>query len=260
MSIAMGVIACPESNLEALRAALDDLARQGIDQVVCLGNVVGLGPDPDPCIDLVRERCRWTVCGRYDRFVRTGDLFGSTATFSNVVHVWTRERLLPGPDAPAAQRERWEWLCGLPDRLDSPGLTLAHGSAADPLDWILPRSIEADLARAANALRAGGKLQCVAGAGDLALSEGDPPSWRLVGPGDELALGPGPALLLPGWVGRLTLEERSRRLRHELARYATVVDGRVRWHAVPYDRDAFEAKARAMRLPPDPEARVLGVK
>ena len=54
------------SNLPALEAVLADLDALGIDEVYCLGDVVGYGPDPTACADLVRERAWVTVKGNHD--------------------------------------------------------------------------------------------------------------------------------------------------------------------------------------------------
>ena len=44
------------ANLEALEAVIYDAQdRGGFDVVWCLGDTVGYGPDPGPCIDRIRE-------------------------------------------------------------------------------------------------------------------------------------------------------------------------------------------------------------
>ncbi len=53
-------------NLEALESALGDVARVGADVVVCLGDVVGYGPEPGECVDLVSEWCDVVVRGNHD--------------------------------------------------------------------------------------------------------------------------------------------------------------------------------------------------
>ena len=53
-------------NLDALRAALRAIDRIGVDGVICLGDVVGYGPYPGECVDIVAERCLYTVQGNHD--------------------------------------------------------------------------------------------------------------------------------------------------------------------------------------------------
>ena len=53
-------------NLEALQRVLDDIAEAAPDQIVCLGDVVGYGPDPGPCVELVHEACDTVILGNHD--------------------------------------------------------------------------------------------------------------------------------------------------------------------------------------------------
>jgi putative phosphoesterase len=54
-------------NLPALEAVLADIDRAGIDDVVCLGDLVGYGPFPNEVAQLVRERGIPTIMGNYDQ-------------------------------------------------------------------------------------------------------------------------------------------------------------------------------------------------
>jgi len=56
-------------NLYALQTVLTDLDQQGIDQLFCLGDLVGYGPYPNQVIALLRERHIPTVMGNYDEGV-----------------------------------------------------------------------------------------------------------------------------------------------------------------------------------------------
>ena len=56
-------------NLEALRAVLEDLDRLNVREVYCLGDVVGYGPDPRGCLDLVRQRCQVALLGNHEQAV-----------------------------------------------------------------------------------------------------------------------------------------------------------------------------------------------
>ena len=39
---------------------------QNVDRVICLGDVLGYGPDPVQCVDLVAQRCQWSLMGNHD--------------------------------------------------------------------------------------------------------------------------------------------------------------------------------------------------
>ena len=61
------IISDIHGNLEALQAVLDDISTQNVDEgVYCLGDVIGYGPNPRECIDLVME-CKLVLLGNHDQ-------------------------------------------------------------------------------------------------------------------------------------------------------------------------------------------------
>src|SRR5205823_8137678 len=54
------------ANLEAFSAVLTEIDRRGIKDILCLGDVVGYGPNPMECLDLVRQRCKISLMGNHD--------------------------------------------------------------------------------------------------------------------------------------------------------------------------------------------------
>ena len=63
----IAVISDIHGNLEALRAVLSDIRARGADEIYCLGDVVGYGPNPRECLDLVMEWCQVVVLGNHDQ-------------------------------------------------------------------------------------------------------------------------------------------------------------------------------------------------
>ena len=49
------VISCLHANLPAVQAVLNDIDRQGIDTITCLGDLVGYGPHPNEVVDLISK-------------------------------------------------------------------------------------------------------------------------------------------------------------------------------------------------------------
>lgn len=62
----IAVISDIHGNLEALEAVLEDARREAADQVICLGDVVGYGADPNACLARVREEAVAIVLGNHD--------------------------------------------------------------------------------------------------------------------------------------------------------------------------------------------------
>src|SRR5215475_9013689 len=52
-------------NLEAFTVVLAEIERRGIQHIVCLGDIVGYGPNPMECLDLVANRCRAALMGNH---------------------------------------------------------------------------------------------------------------------------------------------------------------------------------------------------
>ena len=50
------IISDIHGNLEALNEVLSEIDRAGVDSILCLGDVVGYGPNPNECVDIVRDR------------------------------------------------------------------------------------------------------------------------------------------------------------------------------------------------------------
>lgn len=106
------VISDVHSNLEALTAVLNDIESRGIKKIYCLGDVVGYGPNPRECLDLVIEKTELCVLGNHDYAV-----FYEPTNFNygaEQASFWTRE-ILEKNQTPAEKRnKRWEFLGRLP--------------------------------------------------------------------------------------------------------------------------------------------------
>ena len=53
-------------NLEAFTTVLAEIERRGMQHIVCLGDIIGYGPNPMECMDLVMTRCRAALMGNHD--------------------------------------------------------------------------------------------------------------------------------------------------------------------------------------------------
>ena len=69
----VAVISDIHSNLHALEAVLTALERESPDAIWCLGDLVGYGPRPEECCNLVAERATVCLAGNHDLGVR-GDV------------------------------------------------------------------------------------------------------------------------------------------------------------------------------------------
>lgn len=136
------VISDIHGNAEALKRVLEDIEKRGIKRIVCLGDIVGYGPEPLTCVDLVRERCAWSLMGNHD----FGVLYEPTNFNANAESAafWTREQFDKEPDE-ALRTARYEFLGRLRVRVvetepDGAFPILAvHGSPRRPInEYIFP--------------------------------------------------------------------------------------------------------------------------
>ncbi len=65
----LALISDVHANIDALEAVLADIDCQGVDEIICLGDIVGYGAAPAECVRLVRERCSVMVQGNHDEML-----------------------------------------------------------------------------------------------------------------------------------------------------------------------------------------------
>ena len=86
----VAVISDIHANLHALEAVLAEIEREGADEVWCLGDVVGYGPQPNECCALVRERASLCLCGNHDLAVLGGLDIADFSGDAGVAARWTQ--------------------------------------------------------------------------------------------------------------------------------------------------------------------------
>jgi diadenosine tetraphosphatase ApaH/serine/threonine PP2A family protein phosphatase len=89
------IISDIHGNLHAFQAVLGRLGELQIDEVLCLGDIVGYGPHPDCCLDLIHRICTVVVQGNHDEAVidpHCARLFNGPA---REAIYWTRDHLGP---------------------------------------------------------------------------------------------------------------------------------------------------------------------
>lgn len=131
------IISDIHGNLEALSAVLADISSQNVDQIFCLGDVIGYGPNPRECIDACRE-FELTLLGNHDN----GALFdpdGFSAGAEKAIF-WTRAKLEDRSIDGAA--ERWDFLARLPRTHREDSFMFVHGSPRSPLnEYVFPEDV-----------------------------------------------------------------------------------------------------------------------
>ncbi|HTV58696.1 MAG TPA: metallophosphoesterase family protein [Verrucomicrobiae bacterium] len=115
------------ANITALDAALE-ASKGRWEKCVCLGDVVGYGPDPNEVVDRIRQLGAVTIRGNHDK---AGSGIANADDFNPVarnVALWTREQLRP---------ENRDWLEKLPlGPVSENGFSMVHGAYRDEDEYV----------------------------------------------------------------------------------------------------------------------------
>ena len=215
----LGLIADVHANLPALEAALAFLSQAGVERVVCAGDLVGYGPDPNQVVERIMTEAIACVAGNHD-LMATDRQAPRCSSLGLASLRWTKRVL---------GAESRSFLEGLPTSLVINGVAAAHGSWHDPDEYVTTvEQADRDLA-AVTAAHPQVRL--------LVLGHTHQP-WRHAG---RTAW-----LLNPGSVGQSRQPERRPHVRLATVDTAT---GMAAGHVLPYDADRCRSALRAAGLP-----------
>jgi diadenosine tetraphosphatase ApaH/serine/threonine PP2A family protein phosphatase len=146
------IISDLHSNRQALEVALEDAHRRGARRYVCLGDVIGYGAEPLPCLDAVMHLCGPEPVDPDGAPLERGlclqgnheyALLESAADFNPRARAaieWTRDAIQAGRDGRGAEAAAyWDYLGSLePMQCDARAM-FAHGSPRDPVrEYVIP--------------------------------------------------------------------------------------------------------------------------
>ena len=135
----LAIVSDIHANLEAFTAVLADIDARGIKRMVCLGDVVGYGPNPLECIDLVMERCIFSLMGNHD-FAIFFEPYNFNTAAENAAY-WTRAQFESDPDA-ERRNKRWRYLGSMLTRAANERFVAFHGSPRRPInEYVFPDDI-----------------------------------------------------------------------------------------------------------------------
>jgi len=127
----IGVISDPHANLEALRTVLEDMP--DVDRIICAGDLVNLGPQPNEVIDLIQSEDILTVLGNHDNAVIEKDESSFNEEVAKSLK-WTQDKIT---------KDNLSFLKGLSktEKVEENGyeIFIAHGTPRKPLkEYLYP--------------------------------------------------------------------------------------------------------------------------
>jgi predicted phosphodiesterase len=229
------IIADIHSNLAALTAVMENIERGGgVDEIWCLGDIVGYGPEPRECLDILRKTANVCVAGNHD-WAAIGKI--NTAEFNPdaaAANQWTSQQL---------SDEDIEYISNLPLIAQKGDFTLAHGSPREPIREYLLSSGAARENLAYFETRS-----CLVGHSHQPVvfdcNDTENISAKYLLPDSPVTTGEGRFIINPGSVGQP-------RDGNPDAAYA-IFDSEqqsIRLHRIPYDISATQKKMQAHGLP-----------
>ncbi|MCR9244431.1 MAG: metallophosphoesterase family protein [bacterium] len=119
----IGILGDIHGNVEALETVVSALQKDGADLFVQVGDIVGYGPQPSKCIEMVRDLGSVVCLGNHDAAVL--DLLDTSYfnQFARAAIDWTRDQL---------REEDLAYLRGLPLVVRQPPFTVVHGTMHMP--------------------------------------------------------------------------------------------------------------------------------
>jgi predicted phosphodiesterase len=140
--VRIALISDIHGNLEALQTVLAEIDRQidvkAGDRIWCLGDIIGYGPNPVECVELVAQRCEWSLLGNHD-YAALYEPTNFNRAAEQAAH-WTREQFEAVTQQDQARGARlWEFLGKLRVRVKEGPFLAVHGSPRKPInEYIFP--------------------------------------------------------------------------------------------------------------------------
>jgi len=139
--VKLAIIADIHSNLQALNAVMRAIDREKIDQVVCAGDIVGYGANPNECCHIVRDMAAHSVLGNHDISTLSKDAIGMNP-YAAAASRWTASIL---------KEESHEFLRSLEieSKFEAGDAKVAmyHGSVGNATEYVFEDEINEDIIR-----------------------------------------------------------------------------------------------------------------
>jgi len=137
----IAIISDIHSNQEALLAVLKDIHERSVEDIYCLGDITGYGPNPRECVDLIQQHAGVTIRGNHDDALFNGGASDFNLRAEGALN-WARKKLFSNNQLPRDRERRITYLKNLPETHEEGDLMFVHGSPRMPLrDYVFPRDV-----------------------------------------------------------------------------------------------------------------------
>ncbi|MEE0876566.1 MAG: metallophosphoesterase family protein, partial [Fibrobacteraceae bacterium] len=128
-----GICSDIHSNATALKAVLASMDSYGVERRVCLGDLVGYGPDVNESVSLAAASMDISIIGNHDSVAMRWESCLGFNPYAKQAIEWTQNQLSP---------ESVKYLDGLPYIFEENEICFVHASPMSPADWVYVTDLE----------------------------------------------------------------------------------------------------------------------
>jgi len=122
----IAIISDIHSNLEALTKALEIIDQRSVDEIICLGDIVGYGANPNECLALIRRQCSTVIKGNHDEALLNESITARFTEDARSAIAWTRKQI---------SKENISFIRTLSLSIKKDDLLFVHASPCYPEQW-----------------------------------------------------------------------------------------------------------------------------
>ena len=122
----IAIISDIHSNLEALTRTLEIIESKNIREIVCLGDIIGYGANPNECLSLIRKSTQHVLLGNHDEAVFHSAMVYNFNRHARSAVLWTSKQLT---------NDGMDFLRTLPVKLELGDTFFTHASPHSPQEW-----------------------------------------------------------------------------------------------------------------------------
>lgn len=138
----IAIVSDIHANIEAFEAVLKDIDQKGIkrEEIICLGDVVGYGPNPAECVEIARQ-FKFVLMGNHDEAMLYNAI-GFSEMAKEAIE-WTRRQMKPQWFSTSSKKTHWKFIADLPTTRTEQDILYVHGSPREPTtEYILKNDTE----------------------------------------------------------------------------------------------------------------------
>jgi predicted phosphodiesterase len=134
--LTIAIVADILANLEALTTVFDHMASKGVQRIVCLGDIIGYGPNPRECLKML-FRSEVAIMGNHEEAVMFyGEDFNPKARASLE---WTKDQLNSNEFDRTENYDLWNFLGTMQQVVEDGDVMYTHGSPRVPTrEYVVP--------------------------------------------------------------------------------------------------------------------------